>query len=189
MKSQDNLFGFVRIDLKWYYIGKVSGLKDCFWELDKMYSKWQKTGDSFFWIEEAGELHNPDGDEKVGYGYLNGFEVVTAKQFADGIGRIIFRHEGIAALRSCDLDVDDFDMIDLADWDEDTLYQFAMTIYQSSRKFTVQQLYHISIGVGEWANNTVGMIGSYHSADEIRSEIEEFIEEDSDYYKEVSGGN
>lgn len=183
MKSQDNLFGFVRINMEWHYIGKVSGLMDCFLELDKMYSKYQKTGDSFFWIEEAGELHDPDGDENVGSGYFEGVEVVTAEQFTEGVGCVLFWNEGIAALRECDLEKKDFELIPLSDYNENVLYHYAMNLYEFSRKFTKEQLYHISIGVGEWASNTIGMISSFRSICEIRDEIEEFIEADADYYQ------
>lgn len=183
MKSQDKLFGFVRIDLKWYYIGKVSGLEECFRELDRRYSAYMKTGDSFFWIEEEGELHDEDGEEKIGHGYFDGREVVTAKQFAEEIGRIIFAHEGIAALRACDLDDYDFDLVDLSDFDEKALFYFAMGIYEKSGKFTTEQLYHISIGVGEWASNTAGIVSSYTSVDEIRAEVEQFIKDDASYFK------
>lgn len=189
MKNYEKYFGFVRIDLKWYYIGKVTGLEDCFHELDRRYSAFMKTGDSFLWIEESGELHDEDGDQKIGYGYFEGREVVTAKQFAEEIGRIIFAHEGIAALRACDLDDDDFDLIDLSDFDDRALFYLAMGIYEKSGKFTTEQLYHISIGVGEWASNTAGMMSGYHSVDEIRAEIEQFVDEDAKYYDEMQDEN
>lgn len=189
MNNYDKYFGFVRIDLKWYYVGKVSGLMDCFHELDRRYSAYMKTGDSFFWIEESGELHDEEGDQKIGYGYFEGREVVTAEQFAEVTGRVVFGHEGIAALRACDLEDDDFDLIELSDYDEKALYHLAMNIYESSQKFTDQQLYHISLGVGEWASNTAGMMSSYHSVDEIRAEIEQFVGEDAKYYDEMQDEN
>lgn len=52
MNAQEKYFGFVRINFKWYYVGKVSGLAECFRELDRRYSAFMKTGDSFFWLDE-----------------------------------------------------------------------------------------------------------------------------------------
>lgn len=189
MKNCEKYFGFVRINFKWYYVGKVSGLEGCFHELNRRYSAYMKTGDSFFWIEEEGELHDEDGEEKVGYGYFNGQEIVTAEQFAKESGNLLFGPEGIAALRACDLEDEDFDLISLSDFDERALFHLAMGIYEQSGKFTDQQLYHISLGVGEWASNTAGMMSSYHSVDEIRAEIEQFVGEDAKYYDEMQDEN
>lgn len=189
MNAQEKYFGFVRVACKWYYVGKVSGLTACFSKLDNMYSKMHKTGDSFFWIEEEGELHDEEGEEKIGYGYFDGAEVVTAAQFAEVTGRVVFGHEGIAALSACDLEDEEFDLISLSDFDERALFHLAMKIYDQSGKFTDKQLYHLSIGIGEWASNTAGMMGSYSSVEEIRDEVAQFIDEDANYYDEMQDDN
>lgn len=112
MKNYEKYFGFVRIDKKWYYVGKVCGLEDCFHELDRRYSSFMKTGDSFFWIEEDGELHDESGDQQIGYGYFDGREVVTAEQFAEEIGRVVFGHEGIEAVPVDKLEYNHLDLMD-----------------------------------------------------------------------------
>lgn len=189
MNTQEKYFGFVRINFKWYYIGKVSGLKECFRELDSMYSAYMKTGDSFFWIEEDGELHDESGDQKIGFGYFDGAEVVTAEQFAEVSGRVVFGHEGIAALCACDLEDEEFDLISLSDFDARALFHLAMKIYDQSGKFTDKQLYHLGIGIGEWASNTAGMMGSYSSVEEIRDEVAQFVADDAKYYDEMQEDN
>lgn len=112
MITFEKYFGFVRIDLKWYYIGKVVDLEDCFQELDRRYSAFMKTEDSFFWLEEEGELHDEDGDQKIGYGYFDGAEVVTAEQFAKVTGRVLFGHEGIEVVPAEDLEEWHLDLMD-----------------------------------------------------------------------------
>lgn len=112
MITFEKYFGFVRIDLKWYYVGKVVDLEDCFHELDRRYSAFMKTEDSFFWLEEEGELHDESGDQKIGYGYFDGAEVVTAEQFAKVTGRVLFGHEGIEVVPAEGLEEWQLDLMD-----------------------------------------------------------------------------